>query len=97
MIEILGWIIVGLVVVSITMGVVYADEFQMAIEIIHPSSGMYMIGVSSRNHVWDNGDRENHIEIGFYLVVLSISFFLYSENIPIEDPKPAEHILKDII
>jgi hypothetical protein len=79
---------------SIIQGMIYSDEITADIEFIHPAAFMYFFGINSRNYVWDNGDRENRITIGLWLIVIGISFFLYSENIPTEETHKLQETLQ---
>lgn len=69
------WITVGLMVMALVMGLAKADETEWAIEMIHPSFNSFEFGITNRNYEWDNGDSEQELRIGLFIVTLSVSFF----------------------
>ena len=68
-------IVIGLVVMTIVMGVAMSDDIEFAIELAHPSFNSFELGITNRNYNWDNGDEEQELRIGLLIVTISISFF----------------------
>lgn len=61
------------------------SEFEFGFELIFPMSGMYSFGITSRNYYYENGDRKNKIEFGFWLLVICLSFYVYPDGAPIRE------------
>lgn len=69
------WMTVALVVMALVMGMNKAEEIEWAIEFIHPGFNSFELGITNRNYEWDNGDSEQELRIGLFIVTLSVSFF----------------------
>ena len=59
----------------ILIGIGTSDEWQFGIELVNPSFNSFEIGITNRNYEWDNGDQEQELRIGLFIITISCSFF----------------------
>ena len=67
--------IVLFIALPILIGMSTSDEWQFGIELVNPSFNSFELGISNRNYEWDNGDHEQELRIGFFIITISCSFF----------------------
>lgn len=59
----------------ILIGMSSSDEWQFGLELANPSFNSFEIGITNRNYEWDNGDKEQELRIGLFIMTISCSFF----------------------
>lgn len=75
MIDIFLIITLVLVTLAIVAGISGADDIEWGVEFTHPSFNSFEIGITNRNYEWDNGDREQELRIGLFILTIFVSFF----------------------
>lgn len=68
-------LIMLLVIMAISVGIYTADSIEWGIDISTLRSTSFELGITNRNHVWNNQEEEQEFRMGFFFITIFISFF----------------------
>ena len=75
--QLVGWVVVGLMVMVIVYGFVYFDEFEIGIEFLPKGYNNFELGVSNRNYVMTDDSQQQELRIGVLLFTFIFVFTKY--------------------